>query len=143
MTLAEKKQELLAKLSGIRDAHERFAYVVECGRRQAPLAEALKTEAHQVEGCLAQLWLVPEFREDKCYFRTDSDSAIMKGVAALLCDFYSGARPEEIAATEPAFLAQVGITQHLSPNRRNGLARIWERIQGFALSQQNGTGANV
>jgi cysteine desulfuration protein SufE len=132
MTLADKKQALLAALSQIKDGQERFAYVIERGRRLAPLEESFKSDEFRVEGCLAKLWLAPEFREGKCYFRTDSDSAIMKGISALLCELYSGQRPEEIVKLDPAFLAEVGITQHLSANRRNGLARVWERIRGFA-----------
>ena len=61
---------------------------------------------------------------------------IMKGIAVMLCEFYSGQTPEEIAAIDPSFLREVGITQHLTPNRRNGLARIWERIRAFAVAQQ-------
>jgi cysteine desulfuration protein SufE len=136
MTLADKKRELLERLSRIRDAQERFAYVVDCGRRQTPLPESCKTEEFRVEGCLAKLWLVPSFKEGKCFFETDSDSAIMKGIAVMLCEFYSGQTPAEIAATDPSFLREVGITQHLTPNRRNGLARIWERIRTFATTQQ-------
>ena len=132
MTLADKKQALLAALSQFKDGQERFAYVIERGRRQAPLEESFKGDEFRVEGCLAKLWLVPEFREGKCYFRTDSDSAIMKGISALLCELYSGHHPEEIVKLDPTFLAEVGITQHLSANRRNGLARVWERIRRFA-----------
>jgi cysteine desulfuration protein SufE len=134
MTLVEKKQKLLATLSQIKDAQERFAYVVERGRSQPLLEESLRTDEFRVEGCLAKLWIVPECKNGKCYFRTDSDSAIMKGVAAVLCEFYSGQTPEEIVSIDPSFLSQVGITQHLTPNRRNGLARVWERIRAFALS---------
>src|SRR5258706_2953463 len=134
MTLADKKQELLGKLARIRDAQERFAYVVECGRRRAPLEESFKTDEFRVEGCLAKLWLVPSFHDGKCFFGTDSDSAIMKGIAVMLCDFYSGQMPEEITAMDPSFLREVGITQHLTPNRRNGLARILEKIRTFATT---------
>jgi cysteine desulfuration protein SufE len=136
MTLADKKQALLENLSRIRDAQERFAYVVECGRRHPPLAESCKTDEFRVEGCLAKLWLVPAFKDGKCFFKTDSDSAIMKGIAVMLCDFYSGQTPEEIPTTDPSFLKEVGITQHLTPNRRNGLARIWERIRDFAAEHR-------
>src|SRR4051794_40221434 len=116
MTVEEKKQKLLATLARSKDAHERFVYVVEQGRRQAPLDEAFKTDEFRVEGCLAKLWLAPEFKAGKCYFRADSDSAIMKGIATVLCEFYSGQTPNEIMGSDPSFLSQVGITQHLTPN---------------------------
>ena len=142
MTIAEKKQRLVARLADLRDARERLAYVVECGRQQRPLEGELKVDSARVEGCLAQLWLVASFENGKCHFRTDSESAVMKGVAALLCDFYSDQSPVEIVETDPTFLKQSGITQHLTPNRRNGLARIWETIREFAaarLKENGGT----
>jgi cysteine desulfuration protein SufE len=77
---------------------------------------------------------VPEFKEGLCQFHSESDSAIVKGIASLLCDFYSNAKPEEVVKTDADFLGEVGITQHLSPNRRNGLSRIVESIQRFAES---------
>ena len=130
----------MEQLAGLKDARERLAYVVECGRQQPPLEAALKAESTRVEGCLAQLWLVASFANGKCYFRTDSESAVMKGVAALLCDFYSDQSPAEIVETDPTFLKQSGITQHLTPNRRNGLTRIWETIREFAAARLAETG---
>lgn len=87
-------------------------------------------------GCLANLWLVAETREGRCHFQCDSDSQIVRAVAGLLCDFYSGHTPAEILALEPDFLEQVGINQHLTANRRNVLSRVWERIRGFAEEQR-------
>ncbi|HUD84051.1 MAG TPA: SufE family protein, partial [Candidatus Saccharimonadales bacterium] len=86
-------------------------------------------------GCLVKIWFVPEFKQGRCHFKADSDSAIVKGIAVLLCDFYSGQTPEEIAQTQPAFLEKFGITQHLTPNRRNGLAKIWGGIEAFARAR--------
>lgn len=133
MTIAEKKAAVLAKLSAIKNSQERFAHVIGEGRQAAPLEPPFKTEAFRVEGCLAKLWFVPKFRDGKCYFQTDSDSAIVKGIAAILCQFYSGQTPQEIIAHDPSFFEQVGITQHLTPNRRSSLSKIWEKIRGFAL----------
>jgi cysteine desulfuration protein SufE len=132
MTLAEKQQELVGALSRIRNSQERFAYIVQRGRSNAALDAAVRTDSFRIEGCLAKLWFVPGFEAGRCVFRTDSDSAIVKGIAAILSDFYSGHSPEEILASDPAFLERVGITQHLTPNRRNSLSRIWERIRDFA-----------
>jgi cysteine desulfuration protein SufE len=131
MTLPEKREHLLATLGAIKIPQERFAHVVQAGRERSLDAE-FKTDAFRVEGCLAKLWFVPEFRDGKCLFRADSDSAIVKGIAVMLCDFYSGHAPAEILAVNPAFLETVGITQHLTQNRRNSLSKIWERIQAFA-----------
>lgn len=135
MTIAEKKEAVLAQLAAIKNSQERFAHLIAHGRQQAPLEAAFKTDTFRVQGCLAKLWFVSDVRENRCYFRADSDSAIVKGVASVLCDFYSGHTPEEIVTIDPSFLEKVGITQHLTPNRRNSLSRIWEKIRGFASAQ--------
>jgi cysteine desulfuration protein SufE len=115
MTLEEKQTSLVEEINLIPDPYERLGYIVE-------------------RGCMSQLWVVPEFKDGRCFFRSDSDSAIVKGIAELLCTFYSDARSGEILDNNAEFLGEVGITQHLSPNRRNGLSRIVESIQRFARS---------
>ena len=134
MTLAEKKQELLAQLARCRGAQERLAWLVARARAQAPWGAADKTDASRVEGCLSKLWLTAECRERRCFFRCDSDSQIVKAIAGLLCEFYSGQEPAGILAHDPTFLGDVGITQHLTGNRRNALTRVWERIRACAES---------
>lgn len=134
MTLEEKKATLVEEINLIPDAYERLGYVVERGKNAPGLPEDLRIDSFKIEGCMSQLWVVPEFREGRCHFKSESDSAIVKGIACLLCDFYSDAPPEDIATTDADFLGDVGITQHLSPNRRNGLSRIVESIQRFAKS---------
>src|SRR5688572_7039197 len=119
-------------MGAIKDPQSRLAYVVEQGRKKPRLEPELRTETHRVEGCLSNLWLVAECQAGKCFYKADSDSAIVRGIACILCDFYSGASPQEILASDPAFLGRVGITQHLTPNRRNALSRVWEKIQAHA-----------
>lgn len=132
MTLREKQAALLAELKRPKNWQERLALVVERGRRLPPLPEELRTEEHRVHGCLSKLWLVMEFRCGRCCFRCDSDSVIVKGIAGILCDFYSGHSPEEVLAVDATFLAEAGITQHLSANRRNSLGRVQGMIFDFA-----------
>lgn len=114
-------------------------YVIERSRRTPHLPLELRDPAHRVEGCLSNLWFVPEMRAGQCHFRVDGDSHIVRGIATLLAEFYSGHSPEEILRHDPTFLSEVGITQHLSPNRRNGLARVWDRIRLFAAENQTGS----
>ncbi len=135
MTLVGKQQALVAEFSAICDSQARLAHVIERGRRHPPLAETQRIETNRVEGCLARLWLACEFRGGRCHFACDSDSAVVKGVAALLCEFYSGHAPVEIVSMEPAFLVGIGITQHLTANRRNALTRVRETIRAFAQRQ--------
>lgn len=106
--------------------------LVEDSKKVPPLPAEFRDEAHRVEGCLSNLWFVPGFREGRCYFQADADSHVVRGIALMLCQFYSGAEPKEILLCEPSFLGDAGITQHLSPNRRNGLSRLWGKIRNYA-----------
>ena len=132
MTLAEKQLQLTAELSALKNGQDRLARLVEQARQRPPLEAALRCDANRVPGCLARLWLILEFRAGCCYFACDSDSLIVKAIAGLLCEFYSGHRPAEILAHDPGFLAPLGITQHLTPNRRNALSKVWARLREFA-----------
>lgn len=136
--LAEKREALCAELRALRDAQERLNFLVTRARRRSGIAEEEKTDANRVDGCLAKLWIVPSFTDGHCFFTTDSDSLIVKAVAGLLCEFYSGHPPAEILSIDPSFLGPLGINQHLTPNRRNALAKVWEFIRGFAQKQREG-----
>ena len=134
MNLKEKKESLVAEITLIPDAYERLGYIVDRGKNAEGVPEDLRIDTFKIEGCMSQLWVVPEYRNGLCYYQSESDSAIVKGIANLICNFYSGELPKEIMETSADFLSEVGITQHLSPNRRNGLSRIIESIQRFAKS---------
>ena len=132
MTLAEKQAQLTAGLAAFKNGQDRFAALVERAKKNPVLPPESRIEINLLPGCLAKLWFVSEFRDGHCFFASDSDSLVVKAVAGLLCDFYSGHTPAEILAHDPQFLAPLGITQHLTPNRRNALAKVWERIWKFA-----------
>lgn len=132
MTLAEKQAQLTTELTAFKNGQDRFAFLVERAKKKPPLPSATRIEKNLLPGCLAKLWLISEFRTGKCFFHSDSDSLVVKAIAGLLCEFYSGHSPAEILAHDPQFLAPLGITQHLTPNRRNALAKVWEYIQDFA-----------
>ena len=132
MSIQEKRDQIVEELMPFEDHFERFAYVIDRAKGHPPLEDEYKIDTFLIEGCLSQLWIFPEFKEEKCYFHTDSDAAITKGTAALLCELYSGETPEDVLSLEPGFLADVGITQHLSPNRRNGLTNVRKKIKAYA-----------
>ena len=132
MKLAEKQFQLTAELAALKNGQDRLAFLVERARKLPALPPEWRTEPHLIPGCLAKLWFVPSFRDGKCGFACDSDSLVVKAIAALLCELYSGQPPAEILAHNPDFLGPLGITQHLTPNRRNALSKIWERIRLFA-----------
>lgn len=137
-SLDEKRRVLLSQLLAIADGQERLAFLVDLTGKRARLPDELKLDAFRVEGCLSKLWLVPAWREGRCWFQCDSDSIIVKAIAGLLCDLYSGHTPQEILGQDPDFLGQAGINQHLSMNRRNGLGRVWSLIRSFAQSHYPG-----
>ena len=134
MALEQKKKILVKEITLIPDAYERLGYIVDRGKKADGLTEDLRIDSFKIEGCMSQLWIVPAYKEGLCSFKSESDSAIVKGIASLICDFYSNEKPDDIQKADADFLSEVGITQHLSPNRRNGLSRIVESIQRFAKS---------
>jgi cysteine desulfuration protein SufE len=135
MKLSEKQQRLADDLAQRRKPAEQLAWLIETARQRPMMDPAQRVEANRVEGCLARLWFVADIRNGKCHFQSESDSLIVKAVAGLLCDFYSDQTPEEILEHSPGFFGQLGLVQHLTPTRRNGLNRVWEKIRAFAASQ--------
>lgn len=132
MNLAEKQVQLTAQLAALKNGQDRLALLVERAKKLPSSAPELRVDANLIPGCLARLWFAANFRDGKCFFVCDSDSLVVKAIATLLCDFYSGHAPAEILAHNPDFLGPLGITQHLTPNRRNALSKVWERIRQFA-----------
>ena len=132
MTLAEKQVQLTTQLAALNNGQDRLALLVDQAKKRPALAPELRADVNLIPGCLARLWFVASFRNEKCFFACESDSLVVKAIAGLLCDFYSGHAPAEILAQDPGFLAPLGITQHLTPNRRNALSKVWERIRQFA-----------
>ncbi|MEY2409801.1 MAG: cysteine desulfuration protein SufE, partial [Verrucomicrobiota bacterium] len=139
VTLQRKQQQLVAELAGLDNTQARLAWLIERARERPLLPASQRVDAHRVEGCLSQLWFVPHFRKGHCWFQSESDSLFVKALAGLLCDFYSGHTPEEIATHDAAFLEKLGFSHHLTPHRRNTLGRVWDKIQDFARQHQTPT----
>ncbi len=113
---------------------DRFAYLIELGRKLPPLPPEAYTDAFRVKGCTSKVWLVPEHtRDGRLVFRGDSDAHLVKGLVALMLLIFSGRRPEEILATDArAVLGELDLEQHLSPMRANGLSAMLKRIRELA-----------
>lgn len=135
MSIEEKRDQIVEELMPFEDHLERFTYIIDRAKSLDSLDEEYKIETFLIKGCVSQLWIFPQFKEGKCQFQADSDATITKGTAGLLCELYSDETPEDIVRLEPDFLADVGITQHLSPNRRNGLTGVREKIKAYAQLQ--------
>jgi cysteine desulfuration protein SufE len=135
MSIEEKRDQMVEELSPFEDHLERLTYVIDRAKDLPGLEDDFKIDTFLIKGCVSQLWVFPTFKEGKCFYQADSDASITKGTASLLCDLYSGENPEDIVRLEPDFLGDVGITQHLSPNRRNGLTGVREKIKAYAQMQ--------
>lgn len=132
MSAEARARELVERMKLLPDSQERFLYVISCGKRAPGLPEEMKVDAFRIEGCQSALWMVPEFREGACWYRSDSDAFITKGVSSIVCGVYSGASPGEVLALDDGFLREAGITEHLTPNRANGLSQLLKKVKGFA-----------
>ncbi len=137
MTAAPQDFESIADdFAFLEDWEDRYGYVIDLGKKMEPLPDPLKTPATKVEGCASQVWIVPEFEGDRIRFRGDSDALIVRGLIAILRALYSGRRAEEILATDAqAQLARLGLTDHLSAQRSNGLRAMVERLRGLAAAE--------
>ncbi|HEX2852839.1 MAG TPA: SufE family protein [Opitutaceae bacterium] len=132
MILPEKQQQLRDDLEAIHDPHERLGAVIDRSRRRPALPASERTDANRVRGCVSSVWLIGELRHGRCYFRSDADGPVVKGLVALLCDFFSEATPAEIVASDHNPIETLDLTKNLSPTRRNGLASALAAIRAFA-----------
>jgi len=114
------------------DWSERYQYLIDLGRKLPPFPDELKSEQHRLLGCQSMVWIVAEGDAGRLDFRATSDSAIVSGLVFLALRVYSGRSAEEILATEPDYIAAIGLAKHLSPTRSNGLAALLQFIRDSA-----------
>jgi cysteine desulfuration protein SufE len=133
--LTQKLQRLVGDLAVLDDPQERLGLVVERAKTIPALPAAERTDAHRVRGCVSIVWLVSEVRDGQCVFRSDAESPVVRGLVALLCEFYSGFPPAAIAASDADPLEALGLLRNLSPTRRNGLTAVRAAIRAFARAQ--------
>ena len=133
----QAQQAIIDEFELLDDWMDRYQHLVELGRQLEPLQEAEKTDDRLLSGCQSQVWFVVEGDENQLHFRASSDAAIVSGLIALLLRVYSGLSAQHILATEPYFIDQIGLSQHLSPNRANGLAAMLRAIKNAAQTRLN------
>jgi cysteine desulfuration protein SufE len=131
------QQQLVERYAVIEDLQERLPAAMSFGRKLAPLPEEDRTEANRVQGCTSRVWVIGEVRDGKCFFRLDADSALVKGLAAFLCEVYQGAAPEEVAAFESDLLETLHLTSQLSPTRVHGLQQVRRVLREFGAQAMN------
>ncbi len=128
-------EELIERFSLFDDWEERYAYIIQMGRQLPDFPEEHRTEANKVRGCVSQVWMISETQAGKVSLQGDSDAFIVKGLVAILLKLYSERSPEEIAAIDiESVFDQLGLAEHLTPNRRNGFFSMVQRIRGYGLA---------
>jgi cysteine desulfuration protein SufE len=128
----QAQQDIAEEFAFFGDWTERYQYLIDLGKQLPPFPEACKNEEYRVHGCQSMVWLVPSGDASAMHFEATSDSAIVSGLIALVLRVYSDRPAQEIVATEPAFIATIGLAKHLSPTRSNGLAAMLGKLKGYA-----------
>lgn len=138
MTLRNEK--IAEDFSRYSDWESRYKHIIEVGKALPPYPENFRSDEWKVKGCQSQVWLKPELLPSgEILFYADSDALIVKGLVSLLHRLYSGATPKEILEAQPDFIGSLGLTQHLSPSRSNGLFSMIKQIKYYAAAFQGMT----
>ena len=136
MTINETQDEIIEEFTALDDWMDRYQMLIDLGEEQAPLADADKTEQNLIDGCQSRVWIVCEEKDGKLHFRADSDALIVKGLVALVLQVVNDHRPDEIYAADLYFIERIGLRDHLSPTRSNGLLAMVKQIRMYALAFQ-------
>lgn len=132
--IKEIQDEIIDEFTGFDDWLDRYQLLIDLGNEHEPLPEEYKTDNNLIEGCQSRVWLQADFVDGKIVFRAESDALIVKGIVALLIKVYSGHTPDEILASEPYFVEAIGLKEHLSPTRSNGLVAMIKQMRLYALA---------
>lgn len=132
--ILEEQQKIIDEFNALSDWTERYKHIIKLGRELQPLDEQYKVEENLVRGCQSQVWLHTSLEDGKVVFEADSDAAITKGLVALMVRFYSEREPDTIINTEPMFIKKIGMQEHLSPTRSNGLASMVKQMKIYAMA---------
>ena len=133
-TIQEIQDEIIDEFLGFDDWLDRYQLLIDLGGDQEPLPEEYKNDSNLIEGCQSRVWLQADIVDGKVMFRAESDALIVKGIVSLLIKVYSGHTPDEILSTEPYFVEAIGLKEHLSPTRSNGLVAMIKQMKLYALA---------
>ncbi len=134
MTLAQAQQEVVDEFSMFGDWQDRYEHLIELGKDLPLIAPEKKTEENIVKGCQSRVWLTAEQEDGLVHFTADSDAMITKGIVALLVRVLNDRTPEEILNTPLTFIDRIGLREHLSPNRSNGLVAMLDQMKRYAVA---------
>ena len=134
MTINEIQDEIIEEFSGFDDWMDKYQLLIDLGSEQPPLDEKYKTEQNLIDGCQSRVWLQADYADGKIHFTAESDALIVKGIVALLIRVLSDHTPQEILDADLYFIEQIGLKEHLSPTRSNGLVAMVKQIRLYALA---------
>ena len=134
MTINEIQDEIIEEFEEFDDWMDKYQLLITMGEEQEPLPAEFKTEQNLIDGCQSRVWLVCDEREGKLQFRAESDALIVKGIVSLLIRVVTDHTPQEILDADLYFIPQIGLTEHLSPTRSNGLLAMVKQIRMYALA---------
>lgn len=136
MTINAIQDELIEDFSFYEDWMSKYEYIIQLGKELPLIDEHYKTEDRLIKGCQSKVWLHAEFKEGKIFFTADSDAIITKGLVSLMVKVLSGHTPAEIASADLYFIDQIGLKDHLSPTRANGLLAMVKQMKLYAIALQ-------
>ena len=134
MTINEIQDEIIEEFSGFDDWMDKYQLLIDLGNEQEQLEEKYKTEQNLIDGCQSRVWLVADYADDTIHFRAESDALIVKGIVALLIRVLSDHTPQEILDADLYFIEEIGLKEHLSPTRSNGLVAMVKQMRVYALA---------
>lgn len=134
MTISEKGQSLVEDFSFMEDWTEKYQYLIDLSKNLAPMDIKFKVEDNLIKGCQSKVWLKASFENELINFQADSDAIISKGIVAILLSVLNDRKPNEILNADLSFIDQIGLKEHLSPNRANGLSSMLKQIKFYALA---------
>lgn len=134
MTINEQQDEVIEEFSELDDWMDRYQLLIDLGEEQEPLPDNEKTEQNLIDGCQSRVWLVCDENNGILTFRAESDALIVKGIVSLLIRVVSGHTPQEILDADLYFIRDIGLTEHLSPTRSNGLLAMIKQMRMYALA---------
>jgi cysteine desulfuration protein SufE len=136
MTISEIQQEIIEEFSSLGEWMERYNYLIDLGKDIPMIDPSLKKEEYLIRGCQSRVWLNAELRDGVVYYTADSDAIITKGLAALMIRVFNAHAPAEIVDADLSFIDKIGLKEHLSPTRSNGLVSMIKQIRYYAMAYQ-------
>lgn len=134
MTIQETQQEIIDEFSMFDDWMQRYEYMIELGKSLPLIPAAYKTDDNIIKGCQSKVWIHAELEDNHLQFSADSDAIITKGIIALLIRVFSNQQPDDILEADTDFIDQIGLKEHLSPTRANGLLSMIKQIKLYAIA---------